>query len=64
MKVEDLKIEEEEPLVSDKFQEAYKEVKRKKHAFREEHAMKKGRTAYSKNKPLDEVKEILEEKGL
>ena len=40
-------------------EEAYNEIKRKKHAFREEHALKKNRTAYSKKKPMEKVKEIL-----
>jgi hypothetical protein len=33
-------------------QEAYNEIKRKKHAFREDHALKKNKTAYKKNKTV------------
>lgn len=50
--------EEEAPLVPENYNEAYQEVKRKKHAFREDHAMKKNRTAYSKNKSMAKMKEV------
>lgn len=56
--------EEEAPLVPENYNEAYQEVKRKKHAFREDHAMKKNRTAYSKNKSMAKMKEVFEEKGI
>jgi hypothetical protein len=45
-------------------QKAFEEVRRKKHAFREEHALKRNKTAHSKNKDMAELKEVFEEKGL
>lgn len=62
--MEGLKIEEEEPLVEEDIQEAYKEIRRKKHVFREEHALKKHQTAYAKNKNIEDIKEALEQQGL
>ena len=44
--------------------QAYEEIRRKKHAFREEHALKRNRTAYQKNKSMSKIKETLEEQGL
>ncbi len=60
-----MKIEEDlAPEVDEEIKEAYHEIKRKKHAFREEHALKRHRTAYEKNKSMDRLKEVFEEKGL
>ena len=57
---EGLKIEDEdEPLVDPDVREAYQQIKRKKHAFREEHALKKNRTAYQKNKSIDKIKQTI-----
>ena len=62
---EGLKIEDEEkPLVEDEVKEAYQEIKRKKHAFREEHALKRNKTAYQKNKSMEKIKDTLEDQGL
>ncbi len=55
--MEGLKIEDDDaPLVEEDVQEAYKEIRRKKHVFREEHSLKKNRTAYQKNKDIEDVK--------
>lgn len=43
---------------------AYQEVKEKKHAFREHHALNRRKTAHSKNKSMDEFKEVLGKQGL
>lgn len=37
-------------------QKAFEEVRRKKHAFREEHALKRNKTAHSKNKDMADLK--------
>lgn len=47
---------EEQEVIPEHYQEAYKEVKRKKHAFREDHMLKKNRTAYQKNKSMERMK--------
>ena len=48
-----MKIEEDlKPEVDEEIQEAYNEIKRKKHAFREEHALKRNRTTVQKNKSM------------
>ena len=44
--------------------EVYREIKRKKHVFREEHKLKVNRTAYKKNKNMEDIKASLEEQGL
>lgn len=44
--------------------EAYQEVKRKKHAFREEHALNRRKTAHVKNKSMNKFKEVLEGQGI
>lgn len=62
--MEGLKLEEEEPLVDADIQDAFKEIRRKKHVFREEHSLKKNRTAYQKRKDVEDVKEAIEEQGL
>ena len=62
--MEGLKIEDEQPLVDGDIKEAYNEIKRKKNVFRDEHALKRGRTAYQKNKSMEDFKEVLEEQGL
>ena len=62
--MEGMKIEDEEPLVTDEIQQAYEEIKRKKHAFREEHMLKKNKTAYQKNKSMEDFKNVLEKQGL
>lgn len=54
--MEGLKLEEEEPLVDADIQDAFKEIRRKKHVFREEHSLKKNRTAYQKRKDVDDIK--------
>ena len=50
--MEGLKLEEEEPLVEHDVQEAFQEIRRKKHVFREEHALKKYQTAHPKLKNI------------
>ncbi len=62
--MEGLKLEEEEPLVEADVQEAYQEIRRKKHVFREEHSLKRNKTAYQKHKDIEDVKEAIEEQGL
>lgn len=51
-------------MVSDEVQRAYQEIKMKKHAFRQEHALKRNKTAHSKNKSMSDIKEIIEQQGL
>lgn len=52
-----MKIEEDlAPEVDGEIQEAFHEIKRKKHAFREEHALKRNRTAVQKNKSMEKFK--------
>ena len=63
--MEGLKIEDEEgPLVEEDIQQAYTEIRRKKHVFRQEHSLKKYRTAYKKNKDIEDIKEAIQEQGL
>lgn len=62
--MEGLKLQEEEPLVEEDVQEAFHEIRRKKHAFREEHALKRNKTAYQKNKDIEDIKDAIEEQGL
>jgi hypothetical protein len=38
--------------LDEEIEEAFHEIKRKKHAFREEHALKRNRTAIQKNKSM------------
>jgi thymidine phosphorylase len=64
MGLENLKIEEQDNLISQDKREAYQDIKRKKHAFREEHALKRGKTALTKNKSMSKFKEVLEGQGL
>ena len=61
---EGLKIEEEEPLVEEGVREAYNEIRRRKHVFREEHALKRSRTAYSKNRDMEDIKKTIEDQGM
>ena len=62
--MEGLKIEDEQPLVDEDIKQAYQEIRRKKHVFREEHALKRHKTAYQKNKDINQIKQALEEQGL
>ena len=59
-----MKIEDEGPLVPEHIQNAYDEIKRKKHAFREQHSLKKNKTAHQKNKSMEKFKEVLENNGV
>lgn len=59
-----MKLEEEEPLVEEDVREAYQEIRRKKHVFREEHSLKKNKTAYQKHKDIEDMKEAIEDQGL
>jgi hypothetical protein len=59
-----LKIEDEQPLVEEDIQQAFKEIRRKKNVFREEHSLKKNKTAYQKNKDIGKIKDAIEEQGL
>lgn len=76
-KLEELEKEEEaldkarENLMEDDGEEmdpdmlvSLKEVKKKKALFKQEHKLKTSKRAYPKNKPLSEMKEKLEERGL
>ena len=54
-----MKIEDEGPLVPEHIQNAYEEIKRKKHAFREQHSLKKNKTSVQKNKSMEKFKEVL-----
>ena len=62
--MEGLKLEEEQPLVDQDIREAYNQIRRKKHVFREEHALKVNKTAYPKNKSINKIKEDIEGQGL
>lgn len=62
--MEGLKMEDEGPLVPEHIQQAYEEIKRKKHAFRESHSLKKNKTAYQKNKSMEDFKQVLEKQGI
>lgn len=62
--MEGLKIEDEEGGVDGDIQEAFDEIRRKKNVFREEHALKRGRTAHPKNKDINDIKETLEDQGM
>ncbi len=53
LEMEGMKIEDDlAPEVDEEIEEAFHEIKRKKHAFREEHALKRNRTAIQKNKSM------------
>lgn len=56
LQMEGLKMEEEGPVVEEGIEEAFEEIRRKKHAFREEHSLKKNKTAYSKNKSISDIR--------
>lgn len=58
-----LKIEDEQPVEED-IQEAFNEIRRKKNVFREEHALKKNKTAHPKLKDMEHIKDVIEEKGM
>lgn len=57
MAMEGLKLEEEDQnQIDPDIKDAYKEIRRKKHVFREEHSMKRYKTAYKKNKDINQIK--------
>ena len=59
-----MKVEEEESEIDEDMEDKYKEIKRRKAAFRESHLLKKNKTAYKKNKSMAEFKEVLERQGI
>ena len=51
-------------MVEEDVREAFNEIRRKKNVFREEHALKKSRTAHPKLKDINDIKEAIEEQGM
>ncbi len=59
-----LKIEDQAPADDQDVKELHSEIRRKRHAFREEHMLNRNNRAHSKIKDLSKMKEAIVEQGL